>query len=443
MAVTGPSEPPPSASVRGVAAAPFAAAAPAGLLAADAWRMWCVLAAWALLTVMIPAGGLGVAPALGLVGAAVLLGEGLTRIHGAAPDLLQLSVWGRTPAAVWGLAAFVLWAMVSFLWSPFARPDGAIKLALSLPLYGAFLWACAQLSPLAREPARLMLAVMMLGACAVFAFEMLSDGALTRAGGREGRPQGELWRNLGHGVSTAVALFPAFAAMAWTRGAAGRALAILAGVILAAGGVVFGLTVNALGLVAAIAGMALAAWRPRRAVIVAGGVAIASIVFAPAFALLAAAPQSWSEVLPLSWRQRLEIWRAAVGFIGEKPFFGHGFDAARTRDVYEVLAGKRFDLMPLHPHNAGLHIWYEAGIVGVTLFTLSLGMLVRRVVQSSLLHRTQAMAIAGSFTGFSAMAAVSYGVWQEWWVASAFAAAGACLLAGADASVTRSEEGRR
>ena len=59
-------------------------------------------------------------------------------------------------------------------------------------------------------------------------------------------------------------------------------------------------------------------------------------------------------VAKTSWGSRLEIWRFVSGLVENKPLFGWGLDSSR------VFPG----LIPLHPHNAAVQIWFELGAVG-------------------------------------------------------------------------------
>ena len=102
--------------------------------------------------------------------------------------------------------------------------------------------------------------------------------------------------------------------------------------------------------------------------------------------------------------------------IGESPWIGNGFGTARTMDVREVMRGFDMPLVSLHPHNAGLHIWLDAGAVGAGLATLAV--LAMWQAGERWADRDRAIALAGVVAAGTVISAVSFGVWQHWWWAS-------------------------
>ncbi len=388
------------------------------------WDRWAVSGVFLVTGFAMVTGGLAIAPVVATGGVVALMGRLDARFwRGAA-------TWDPT---VWVTAAFFAWAIVSFAWSPYDAPDRVVRLAAGAPAYALFVVACAGVAARDRADIEALLLFAALSACAAFALEIASGGALTRAYGRWERPQGEVWRNLGHGLSVLAALVPAVAAGAWIRGGATRAAAAVVIVTVAAGGVVFEISGNLLGLLAGGAAMAAACVWPRASVVAAGALAGLSVAAAPVIGLLAHAPPAWRARLPLSWEQRLEIWRRVASGVAEAPIFGHGLDGMRTHTDYMELRGVRFDAMALHPHNAGLHVWYETGAVGAALLTIAVTLGAWRAARWPGLTRPAAVAAAGTILSFTSMAGVSYGVWQEWWIATAFLALGACVLVGAAA----------
>ncbi len=162
-----------------------------------------------------------------------------------------------------------------------------------------------------------------------------------------------------------------------------------------------------------------------------GGLTAASILLAPGYGLVArVVPQSVRAPLPDSWALRLEAWSYAAGRIGERPLVGWGFDASRTMTETITFDGADVPAMPLHPHNAGLHLWLETGLVGAALAAALVLAIARAVARAPGLTREQAVAACASAAAYAAMAQASYGVWQEWWVATIAWAAAASALTG-------------
>ncbi len=116
---------------------------------------------------------------------------------------------------------------------------------------------------------------------------------------------------------------------------------------------------------------------------------------------------------------RFEIWNFGFTRFLEKPLAGWGFDSSR-----EIPGGHGHlanfpaaELMPLHPHNSALQVWLELGAIGATLFALMLVMTGRRI-ESLAPDRMAAAFAAATLAGFAAQAQLSFGTWQNWWLAS-------------------------
>lgn len=165
----------------------------------------------------------------------------------------------------------------------------------------------------------------------------------------------------------------------------------------------------------------------RRPIIVAIAVALALAFLAPiAASHLPTSRQvvEWAP-LPNSALHRLLIWRFAGSRIDERPILGWGLDASR-----EIPGGEENELMwsrvgepfgqqrmPLHPHSAFVQIWLETGAVGACfgLFAM-LSMLV-----ATNRHRPDNQRIlVSALVGMTVIAAISYGLWQSWWLACVF-----------------------
>jgi O-antigen ligase len=112
-----------------------------------------------------------------------------------------------------------------------------------------------------------------------------------------------------------------------------------------------------------------------------------------------------SGTVKASWSVRLGIWRFAADRVAEHPWRGWGLDAARAFG----------DSIPLHPHDGAVQVWLELGLPGAVMVTaLWLGLL-RRVGAAP--DRLQRAAAAGAMSAYLAIGAVSFGVWQPWWLA--------------------------
>jgi O-antigen ligase len=113
---------------------------------------------------------------------------------------------------------------------------------------------------------------------------------------------------------------------------------------------------------------------------------------------------SLSATIKPSWSVRLGVWRFAADRVAEHPFRGWGMDASRAFG----------DAIPLHPHDGALQVWLELGLPGALVVTaLWLGVL-RRVASRP--DRLQQAAGAAAMTAYLTIGAVSFGLWQPWWL---------------------------
>lgn len=199
-----------------------------------------------------------------------------------------------------------------------------------------------------------------------------------------------------------------------------------------------------IALYCGVAAFALA-WLSARvtARVLAAAVAVLLLV-APIIPRTVLKPVAVARVYPdisFSEYHRLLIWDFAAKRIAERPLLGWGMNTSRvipggkeTRVTAIPERGSRgsgdepAELMPLHPHNTPLQLWLELGVPGVLLA----GAL---VVGAFLLSTRQPGGRAGpaaniaTLVGVIAISAMSFSMWQSWWLAVLWLAA--MLLAAA------------
>jgi O-antigen ligase len=129
-----------------------------------------------------------------------------------------------------------------------------------------------------------------------------------------------------------------------------------------------------------------------------------------------------SEMLPSSAQHRLKMWAFAAEKIDDKPIKGWGMDASRSIPQEDRRLAPNVEIMPLHPHNAFLQARLELGLPGAAIVAVLLGVLFAGVI-GGIGERVSRAFAAGAACAYLAVAAVSYGVWQNWWVATAWALA--------------------
>ncbi|MFZ5718130.1 MAG: O-antigen ligase family protein [Pseudomonadota bacterium] len=366
----------------------------------DRLGLWCgwVLAGAAGLTPLLAwLGPLAFAPLVGLVGLLCLPALRVGRRELPLAILLGLGV---------------AWAALSSLWSPH-QPEAledstSLKLALQLPLY----WAAWQAARRADGRLRgLTLRIFAWGLAAygaVLLVEAFTGGALYQALrsaiGDPIRP--DLGRkNIAQGSFVLALLWPVAAAGGMRAGApAWLALPMAAGAFLVAQGFLTDAPALAVGLAVTVA---VVAWiwprsAPRWMALGAAALALVMPLLVLGLQALGVGPQ-----LPLSWAQRVGYWTYAIERIADHPWRGWGLEASRAFSPH----------IQLHPHNGPLQIWLELGVLGAVAAALAWAFVFRRLARDQ--RSLVAAATAGSAAVYLFIGAVSFGVWQEWWLALA------------------------
>jgi O-antigen ligase len=129
-----------------------------------------------------------------------------------------------------------------------------------------------------------------------------------------------------------------------------------------------------------------------------------------------------------SGMHRLLIWNWVDARIRERPALGWGLDAARRMpggqervdlrrcdDPPAVRPRLSSEILPLHPHNAALQIWLELGGLGIAAAVF--GVVAASVTRMRALAGPEAAPLAAVLAAGAAAAMLSFGIWQEWWVA--------------------------
>lgn len=344
---------------------------------------------------------------LGLAGAVLL-------VQAAAAGTWRLAF--RTPAAA-VFVGLLIWALVTAAWA--VSTPAALELWKSLALIFAAILVTLSAARRLPEADRgrvtnwalsgLCLGLVLLGIEIAFGQPL---SRLLQSSGTAPRLAG-----LNAAVSIALAAVWPVAAALWRRGQ--RAFAVALIVALAAV-VAFSDGASAkIAFGAALSVFAVVWFAQRRAVDILCLIAALLILAAPAaFHTVLPAPQSLDQTVTGAARSalhRLYIWDFTARRIADKPFAGWGFDSAR-----DIPGGKRRVLgnapvMSLHPHNAALQIWLELGAPGAALAALLVLVTGAGVGRSARLERAAgAAALFGALT----VAGLSFGIWQNWWLAA-------------------------
>ncbi len=362
---------------------------------------------FAALPAAAAAGGLALAPLIGLAGALSL-----------RPSILRQFIENK-PVSILLLLAFVAWAGVSTQWS--INPDHSQWPKLAATLVLGLVFAAAAAAPATRRLTRAGAIAAFVVLVALLAVEATWNLPLSRAA----NPGAELWvveGNPAKGVTILLGLGWAIAAGALADERPRLALATLAAC--GACATQFGQAANFAAFGLGLGAFALALIAPRFA-LMAISAALAAWMLAAPFATPLLSDSSLVERLPFSLAHRVGIWDFVSQRIVEAPVIGHGLDASRAVTDMIVVRGQEVSAVPLHPHSLSLQIWFETGGVGAALAALALWFGGMRLSRTFANNRPAAAAVCATLAAYGLLADLSFGAWQEWWNAAMLTAAAA------------------
>jgi len=376
-----------------------------------------LLGVWIFMSVLTPTlgflGARGFAPALAVLGLLCLpLARPLVR------DWAGLGI----------LALVIALAWISALWSPVTNLHSAkaisrftgLHLLLQLVFSSAFVIAAARLDAAKAELSLSWLGYGLLAQAAILVIEGLTQariyqslqGVITDAV----RPDIAV-RNVAVGGYVVATLFWPVAATFWRQGRQRMVVAL----ILAVGFSTVFLRGDSptIALMFSALIFALVLKGGRSAVLATGVVAVVYWLTTP-WAMLALQRAGIFEILqhhlPASWRARLQIWSFTNDHLLAYPLRGWGLDASRA------FPGK----ISLHPHDAAVQVWFELGVAGAVLVAAFWGFVFWRIAQDAKDRLFAATACAAA-TVYLVIGAISFSLWQEWWIGLGALAMAACV----------------
>ena len=227
-----------------------------------------------------------------------------------------------------------------------------------------------------------------------------------------------VWLNRG-AIALALIVWPVTTWL-WARGLRWKALALP--VALGVASVFLESAAATLGLVAGDVTALLALSHRKAGLAIAIAAGVLAFVAMP-FAAREMHDHGWhrADWLAASAQHRIEIWDFAVQRIAETPVLGWGFDGSRhMQALYPDLSNTGRELAALHPHSAPLQIMLELGAVGAVIALALLGLITIRLDGTPGRIRMFGYPLV---VAALAIAAVSHGVWQNWWLALLVSAA--------------------
>ena len=354
------------------------------------------------LLVLVPRGIAALVSMAGLCAAGLVLSTGARRPRPALVVAAAL------------LGCLLIWGTTSALWS--ADPVRSLVVAARLAGLFAIGLALAVAANLLRAPRRLirlLLAGLVLGV-AMAAIDLISGGLLGAPFTERSYQPAALNRA---SVSFTILLLP-MTAMLLRNGLALGPLLFAAATV----ATIFALagTTAKAALIAGVPIGLLIYLSPSHVARMAAVLSVLLVVTAPlSFARLERIPAfaETADAVKLSAGHRLLIWSFAGDRIAERPLIGWGLDASRTipGGSDPIRPGETW--LPLHPHNAPLQLWLELGVPGAVLFALTVGLAWHALAAAPWPQLFGAAAGASLAIALIASFA-SYGIWQEWWLAT-------------------------
>jgi len=170
--------------------------------------------------------------------------------------------------------------------------------------------------------------------------------------------------------------------------------------------------------------MAAIAWRTPRLALSLLTIGLLTLLMGLPLVALAMNPALPFGIDPSAWepglQHRLYMWHFTAERIAERPWFGWGLESARAMPggaelvaLYKAGVAETTVILPLHPHNALLHVWLDGGTLGATALgaaIMGLGQRLNRLRN----RRGLFVAIMASTTGLSILMLTDISLWQEW-----------------------------
>ena len=89
--------------------------------------------------------------------------------------------------------------------------------------------------------------------------------------------------------------------------------------------------------------------------------------------------------------------------------------------------GRNLSLLSLHPHNLGIQIWTETGLVGAVLASILLLSLIKPL-KKNYNNSKSSSAYSGVIVASITISSLTIGAWQLWWWSAVFLALGITKL---------------
>lgn len=150
-----------------------------------------------------------------------------------------------------------------------------------------------------------------------------------------------------------------------------------------------------------------------------GGMIVVAVVAAPwivhsCYTGLAGYARQFSWLDQAYAADRLEIWDFVMRKALENPLYGFGIEATRHVEHFETAKMYTPHDHVLHPHNFVVQLWIEFGALGAAAFCGFAAYMLRQMwAEKCVIYRRLCLIM---FMTMIVTAAISYGLWQSWWL---------------------------
>ena len=390
-----------------------------GTFTLDKTANFVLIAVLILMPVVSHAGGLGVAPlifVLGIIGLILYCRTGERKLRQSGVFLT--------------LTVFLVWLCITAFWSPY-RPDDILTNYIKLLIMGLTFYFCpGTFKYVAKTKSktlqRIFLITTYLSAIIIF-LDVVTNFQITlffnpaSTSTELGYRIRDAEMNIGHGLTVLVLLSAPMVLLLKKQFNYWKFLTALFVALIITASYLNNLWIGVVGILAVVSIMLLASKFPCLIPKTMIFLALSVVLLAPLFAFLSHQMLETNlSVLPLSWEHRIRMWAYCWPVIADNPILGSGFDAVRTFDEQWIARdGRAITIVSLHPHNAGVHIWTEAGLIGCVLAAsviVSSWKFVAQLCQT----KDMSILISGLLVAIILISSLSYGAWQFWWWGSVF-----------------------
>jgi O-antigen ligase len=123
---------------------------------------------------------------------------------------------------------------------------------------------------------------------------------------------------------------------------------------------------------------------------------------------------------------RMEIWDYISRFALNSPWHGYGIDVTRAVHAFDTRQIYHKGVTVPHPHNFSLQLWIEFGVIGAVFGAATLSFIVSAIGRLSSAGQRIALPV---LIATIAVAAITYSIWQGWWIGTLFFVFAMCRLA--------------